>query len=1531
MNKLISSLVALFLTASISFSATTASSPSSVLSQLGASGVTDKIYGTNAALYANYLIKTGTNGLMDVSLLPTSVNPVAWNKMFFVDPVHGTDSSNTVGSVTTPFKTIAYATSRSVDNTVILLEPGTYPNSTITNTAVTNLTIIGQSPETTWINGFIRFDNGVNATLNLYRLKVNEINQNQYKTTTIGLYDRAYLNGAVTRIDTNVTSAITVYRDPSVVLAVGLPSITTTDILTHNATNMAYTAISTNIWWPSLYGPVPITIGQCLENLAGRPIIVQGTANGQIPYWDGTKWALVGTGTVSQVLHGGTNPVFTAVDATNVVYTASTPTNWSLFIGSVPTTVLEALNGVAAYVVPKGTNVGQVAYWSGSRWDLVPAGTSTQVLIGGTAPAFTNFYPMPMGTASGQVACWNGSAWTLIAAGTTNTSLRGGTTPSFVTNGVIPYGTAAGQIAYWNGTNWALVAVGGTNQILYGGSHPAFGNFSLTYNTNNIPFDFVPFTNGVYSIGRPSLQWLNGYFSNAVYIDGNPVLTNATDSGFTNWLATNTYVQIETDPVFTNWVSTNTYVKSEVDPAFTNWRATNTYVKVESDPNFVAWTNGISLKAGNGSRADAYGVAIGLYAWATNGGVAIGNGADGCDSGVGIAGAGGRYGVAIGVGSSAYGWIGGTGNVAIGYNAWARDSDGMYNTTEIGTGKATNNGWFHYRGVAVIDPIGNYYGPTGKFSFITLGGVTTNAWPTGGSSGGGDVFKGSNNVFTSLYTNTFNGDVIGTRSVWGSGLNPTNINSGAYGASQFGQVSAGTMLINGGAGASQHGLAMAGSMIIAGAAVGASQWGSAAGAGNPTATNAGAVGALQLFNLGNNQTSTVTSAGHASIVQGAGTASNKNAIVSGDGQVSHGDGSISAGGGFWDNGIRLTNSVGGGGDVYLAGNNTFTASHTNTFNGDVIGTRSVWGSGLSPANIDPGAYGAGQHGYNAGSIMTIGNGAYGSAQHGMAMGGNMVIDGSAIGASQWGYAAGGGTPMATNAGASGALQLFYFLGNQTSTVTSAGYASIVQGAGTASNKNAHVLGDGQVSHGDGSVSAGGGFWDNGVRVPTNYVGTDVLQTVLDRGNTATNAVAFTGDGRSIWGSGLTLGSIGATAYGAEQHGHIQGAGSMTIGNTSKGTIQRGQAVDGDFTIGTSSYGSSQNGYASGSGNGFTIGGDAHGAAQYGMSGARMTIGNYANGAAQHGSLGSGTSATNNGIGAIQLFDIPSFGGSGPRVAYTTTDGDGSLLLGAGTASNRYAIVAGDLQESHGVGSITALGGFWSGANGLTTNNLGWLSNTNFSPTVSNAFDLGSIDVPWRDLYLGSNSVYMGGDKVISKSGSNLVFNVIPVYQDGTNAPVALGSSERTYPTLVLELGGQYTDFELRCSTNNFANTTGDVYYINSWGPTACPDDTNVWIYFIDDANTNGALSARSWTKASHTNSILAQLVSPGDTEISSVTVYPSHDFGTNSVAWMNETNYTLNWSYIRYDALGPETNSAGRIHYRQVVPIEWKPQRVAIP
>jgi hypothetical protein len=120
--------------------------------------------------------------------------------------------------------------------------------------------------------------------------------------------------------------------------------------------------------------------------------------------------------------------------------------------------------------------------------------------------------------------------------------------------------------------------------------------------------------------------------------------------------------------------------------------------------------------------------------------------------------------------------------------------------------------------------------------------------------------------------------------------------------------------------------------------------------------------------------------------------------------------------------------------------------------------------------IDAFSDGAQQAGQNNGT-MTIGISSYGAQQVGHNMG-TMTIGEAASGAQQRGYVA--YTAYATN-NAIGAWQLLNLTNGQSATVTSNGSASIGLGACVVSNKQSIVAGDGQVSHGNGSMTAGGGF------------------------------------------------------------------------------------------------------------------------------------------------------------------------------------------------------------------------------------------------------------------------------------------------------------------------------------------------------------------------------------------------------------------------------------------------------------------------
>jgi hypothetical protein len=145
----------------------------------------------------------------------------------------------------------------------------------------------------------------------------------------------------------------------------------------------------------------------------------------------------------------------------------------------------------------------------------------------------------------------------------------------------------------------------------------------------------------------------------------------------------------------------------------------------------------------------------------------------------------------------------------------------------------------------------------------------------------------------------------------------------------------------------------------------------------------------------------------------------------------------------------------------------------------------------------------------------------------------------------------------------------------------------------------------------------------------------------------------------------------------------------------------------------------------------------------------------------------------------------------------------------------------------------------------------------------------------------------------------------------------------TYPVFRLDLGGQWTDFELKASTNNFTNL---VYYIKSSGTNEYQDDTNVWVYFTDDY----AGDVRKWVRASPGTGIWSQLVNPTNSVVGAVIVCPSHDCVVDWERWMSATNNRLVWSYVRYDGIDFERNVTGnKTRWNAAVPVEWRQERIA--
>ena len=147
-------------------------------------------------------------------------------------------------------------------------------------------------------------------------------------------------------------------------------------------------------------------------------------------------------------------------------------------------------------------------------------------------------------------------------------------------------------------------------------------------------------------------------------------------------------------------------------------------------------------------------------------------------------------------------------------------------------------------------------------------------------------------------------------------------------------------------------------------------------------------------------------------------------------------------------------------------------------------------------------------------------------------------------------------------------------------------------------------------------------------------------------------------------------------------------------------------------------------------------------------------------------------------------------------------------------------------------------------------------------------------------------------------------------------------AEKTFPVLVLKLGDQWTDFEIKASTDNFESL---VYFLKSSELT--PDgDQDVWIYFTDDYAAN----SKKWQKALPGVPIGDQLADPVNSKVEYVVVCPSHETLADWSTWMYESNSTLVWSYVRYDGVDLERNAAGtKWRFNALMPVTWRHERIA--
>lgn len=301
MRKIISAIVAVLL-AAFSYAQT----PGSILSQIGARGVTDE---GGTPDYHGYLVLLDAGGKINAAMLPASSNLTATplTHMYYID-VNGTNATDS-GSIVKPFQTLEYALAHITTNAVLIFSPGVHTRAStpIASAAITHLVLVGADPLTTRIDGSgsysLAFQNSQPSRVDIAGITVDRIDQRNNVTTIVNAYSRGVLSSMSRLYDTFSNSWATLYADPLSTV----PTLTTnsTTINSHYATRLTYTPTYATNW-----SVVPTTVQAALDSLGSYPRLNAATNVGCLLYWDGSNWVTTAAGTSSQVLFGGTNPAF---------------------------------------------------------------------------------------------------------------------------------------------------------------------------------------------------------------------------------------------------------------------------------------------------------------------------------------------------------------------------------------------------------------------------------------------------------------------------------------------------------------------------------------------------------------------------------------------------------------------------------------------------------------------------------------------------------------------------------------------------------------------------------------------------------------------------------------------------------------------------------------------------------------------------------------------------------------------------------------------------------------------------------------------------------------------------------------------------------------------------------------------------------------------------------------------------------------------------------------------------------------------
>jgi hypothetical protein len=416
------------------------------------------------------------------------------------------------------------------------------------------------------------------------------------------------------------------------------------------------------------------------------------------------------------------------------------------------------------------------------------------------------------------------------------------------------------------------------------------------------------------------------------------------------------------------------------------------------------------------------------------------------------------------------------------------------------------------------------------------------------------------------------------------------------------------------------------------------------------------------------------------------------------------------------------------------------------------------------------------------------------------------------------------------------------------------------------------------------------------------------------GNSLTNVGNLSGTGRRVFGTGLNLADIDVTSVGAIQSGLNEG--TQVIEADTYGAVQNGyNAGGGTRTIMYNAYGAHQYGYNVGQ---QTIVTGAYGAVQSGYNAGKQAIGVNAWGACQYGFIHATAAATNNGVGAIQLHTL-----SAGQRATTTEDGDSSILLGAGTASNKNSIVAGDGMESHGDGSVTAGGGFWGDGAGITlgVTNLQTYLDTKVS---TNGVAPGSYYAATNEAGAVKFVAFTpGGGSGASTNGlASIDFVTNFVALAVTNGVGGGGSSTvQKYWTNLVSMTSASANYLYPLSTN-----ACEIPHIYTWAndTNACDFSGTIWLWgqntYLPDENVNRFATRFQVTRftnvvaAAATQLVVLDASSFNNDDIVAIFADTGATGTNNPTEWGVVTNRSSNTLMLRSGVTNDYTSTSGRVH-----------------